>query len=68
MSPHGPEASVFEHASQVELVPDRYQGSLAFMLESRYIIQPTRWAMETPLRQTNYIDCWKGIKKQFESD
>ena len=68
MSPHGPEASVFEHASQVELVPDRYQGSLAFMLESRYIIQPTRWAMETPLRQSNYIDCWKDIKKQFEPD
>jgi homogentisate 1,2-dioxygenase len=68
MSPHGPEAAVFEKASQAELVPDHNQGSIAFMLESRYIIQPTQWAMDTPLRQTNYIDCWKDIKKQFGSD
>ena len=68
MSPHGPEAAVFEKASQVDLVPQRNQGSIAFMLESRYIIQPTHWAMESPLRQINYIDCWKGIRKHFRSD
>lgn len=65
MSPHGPEAAVFEKASNAELAPDRYANTLAFMLESRYVIQPTRWALETDLRQRDYIKCWDGIKKNF---
>ncbi|MFO7549855.1 MAG: homogentisate 1,2-dioxygenase [Haliea sp.] len=67
MSPHGPEAAVFEKASSVELVPDRYQDTLAFMLESRYLFQPTPWALDTELRQRDYIRCWDGIGKQFKS-
>jgi homogentisate 1,2-dioxygenase len=65
MSPHGPEAAVFEKASNAELEPQRYRDTLAFMLESRYVIQPTRWALETELRQRDYIQCWDGIKKNF---
>ncbi|MEE4144533.1 MAG: homogentisate 1,2-dioxygenase [Halieaceae bacterium] len=65
MSPHGPEAAVFEKASNAELQPDRYRDTMAFMLESRYVIQPTKWAMETELRQRDYIKCWDGIKKNF---
>lgn len=65
MSPHGPEAAVFEKASNAELEPNRYRDTLAFMLESRYVIQPTRWALETELRQRDYVDCWNGIKKNF---
>jgi homogentisate 1,2-dioxygenase len=66
MSPHGPEAAVFDKASSAELVPDRYENTMAFMLESRYVIQPTQWALETPLRQRDYIKCWDGIKKNFK--
>ncbi len=65
MSPHGPEAAVFEKASNAELKPQRYENTMAFMLESRYVIQPTKWALETPLRQRDYIQCWDGIKKNF---
>ena len=65
MSPHGPEAAVFEQASTAELMPQRYNETMAFMLESRYIIQPTRWALETELRQRDYIRCWEGINKNF---
>ena len=65
MSPHGPEAAVFEKASTVELQPQRYENTMAFMLESRYAIAPTKWALETPLRQQDYIKCWDGIKKNF---
>lgn len=65
MSPHGPEAAAFEKASQAELQPERYRDTMAFMLESRYIIQPTRWALDTQLRQRDYIACWDGIKKNF---
>lgn len=66
MSPHGPEAAVFEKASTCELSPDRYKDTMAFMLESRYVIQPTQWALETKLRQRDYIQCWDGIKKNFK--
>ncbi len=65
MSPHGPDAAVFEKASNAELAPDRYRDTLAFMLESRYVMQPTQWALETELRQRDYIQCWQGIKKNF---
>ncbi len=68
MSAHGPEAAVFEKASTVELKPDRYEDSMAFMLESRYLIQPTPWAMETELRQCDYTRCWDGIEKNFHID
>ena len=68
MSAHGPEAAVFEKASTVELQPDRYEDTMAFMLESRYLIQPTPWAMETELRQRDYTRCWDGIEKNFHID
>lgn len=65
MTPHGPEAAVFEKASAAELAPERYTDTLAFMLESRYLIQPTGWALETPLRQRDYSRCWEGLEKRF---
>ena len=65
MSPHGPEADVFEKASTVELKPQRYENTLAFMFESRYVISPTAYALNGKERQTNYIDCWQSIQKKF---
>lgn len=65
MSPHGPEADVFDKASNAQLEPQRYENTLAFMFESRYIISPTKYALEGKERQTNYTDCWRTIKKQF---
>lgn len=66
MTPHGPEADVFEKASQTKLKPERYENTLAFMFESRYPIAPTEYALHTSLRQKNYLDCWKGLKKHFD--
>jgi len=65
MSPHGPEAAVFEKASSAELKPERYRDTLAFMFESRYIIVPTQFALDTPARQREYQDCWRGLQKHF---
>ncbi|AFU98171.1 homogentisate 1,2-dioxygenase [Simiduia agarivorans] len=64
-TPHGPEAEVFEKASNAELKPERYKNTLAFMFESRYIIAPTRFALDTPARQKDYLGCWNGLKKHF---
>ena len=65
MSPHGPEAAVFEKASNAQLEPERYRDVLAFMFESRFAYAPTRFALECDARQSDYIDCWQGLKKHF---
>jgi len=68
MSGHGPDAATFEAASSAKLEP-RYLGdTLAFMFESRFIIHPTRYAMETPALQRDYWRCWQGLKKQFKPE
>jgi homogentisate 1,2-dioxygenase len=65
MSGHGPDAATFEKASSVALEPQKIENTLAFMFESRYVIRPTRFALETPQRQKDYLDCWRGLTKHF---
>jgi homogentisate 1,2-dioxygenase len=67
MSAHGPDADAFEKASDADLKPQRYENTLAFMFESRYVIRPTKFAMETEALQQDYSDCWQGLKKNFDS-
>jgi len=64
-SAHGPEAVVFARASQRELSPQKYQDTLAFMFESRYVMHPTEVALNCPQRQANYSQCWSDLKKNF---
>ncbi|HEX2831437.1 MAG TPA: homogentisate 1,2-dioxygenase [Thermoanaerobaculia bacterium] len=67
MSGHGPDAQTFEAASAAKLEP-RYLGdTLAFMFESRHLIRPTPFALETPLLQRDYWTCWQGLKKHFHA-
>ena len=66
MSPHGPEAAVFEKASHAQLKPERYRDTLAFMFESRFAYVPTRFALECDARQSDYINCWQGLGKHFD--
>jgi homogentisate 1,2-dioxygenase len=66
MTAHGPEADVYENASREKLQPKRYSDTLAFMFESRYVICPTQFAMETPAKQQNYSRCWTSLNKNFD--
>lgn len=68
MTPHGPEAAVFDKATSDTLTPQRYTDTLAFMLESSLVIKPTPFALKSPCRQTSYANCWKGLKKQFTGE
>ena len=65
MSPHGNDAEVFEAASQAELEPIYLDGTMAFMFETRYLYRPTKFALETPALQSDYFECWQGLKKHF---
>ena len=48
MLPHGPDATAFEHASNVELKPVKLTGTLAFMFETRFPQRVTKYAAELP--------------------
>ena len=65
MSGHGPDAETFEKATNAALAPHKIEDTLAFMFESRYAIRPTRFALESPQLQKDYLDCWQGLTKHF---
>ncbi len=67
MSAHGPDADAFEKASNAELKPQKLSGTMAFMFESRYIIRPTPFAMETAELQHEYFEVWQNLPKNFKS-
>ena len=66
MSGHGPDAETFERAGNVELKPERLDNTLAFMFETRLVVCPTQFAMETKILQHEYFECWQGLKKNFK--
>jgi homogentisate 1,2-dioxygenase len=67
MSAHGPDAATFERASVADTTqPERISDSMAFMFETRCVIRPTRQALDSPLLQRNYPQCWQGLRKQFD--
>ena len=66
MSAHGPDLDAFEKASNADLKPQKLEGTLAFMFESRYILRPTKFAMETSQLQQEYFEVWQLLKKNFE--
>ncbi len=66
MSAHGPDAEAFEKASNADLKPVKLSGTMAFMFESRYVIRPTKYAMETAELQHEYFEVWQKLKKNFK--
>jgi homogentisate 1,2-dioxygenase len=67
MSPHGPDATTYEKASKAELKPQYFNGGLAFMFESCYMLKVSPLALSGEHKQADYNDCWKGIKKYYKA-
>ncbi len=63
MNGHGPDRDSYEKAIASNLAPHKIENTLAFMFESRWVISPTRFAIETPLVQLDYDACWADFKK-----
>jgi homogentisate 1,2-dioxygenase len=66
MSGHGPDVESYSKAVSADLKPTKIDNMLAFMFETRWIIRPTKFAMETPALQKNYDGCWEGFHKNFK--
>jgi homogentisate 1,2-dioxygenase len=62
---HGPDAETYAKASTADLKPQKLEGTLAFMFESRWTILPTRQAMEAAFRQRDYDAVWSGLTRHF---
>jgi homogentisate 1,2-dioxygenase len=66
MSGHGPDAETFEQASHADTSrPQHLKDTMAFMFETRTVIRPTRYALESPLLQADYAQVWRGLKRNF---
>lgn len=66
MVPHGPDEGAFDKATHADLKPHKLDNTLAFMFESRYRFIPTNFALKSPALDTDYADCWAGLKDQFK--
>jgi homogentisate 1,2-dioxygenase len=64
MSAHGPDVATAARAAAAPLSPQKIDDTLAFMFESRMVIRPTRWALETPTLQRDYDAAWRGFPVQ----
>ncbi|MEO6745613.1 MAG: homogentisate 1,2-dioxygenase [Caldimonas sp.] len=67
MTGHGPDAETFEKASAADLSkPHVISDTMAFMFETRFVLRPTRHALESAQLQDDYYRCWQGLKKHFD--
>jgi homogentisate 1,2-dioxygenase len=62
---HGPDSGTYARASTAELTPQKLDGTLAFMFESRWTILPTAQAMDASFRQRDYDAVWSGLSRNF---
>ena len=67
MSGHGPDAQTFDKASASDTsTPVKVGDTMAFMFETRTMIRPTPFALNSELLQADYFECWQGLRKHFE--
>ncbi len=63
MSGHGPDVASWEAASKAELKPHKIDGTMAFMVESRWVFQPTEVALQSAALDPDYDAVWRGFPK-----
>ena len=64
---HGPDNEAFSKASTKTLEPERLSGTMAFMFETRFTQNPTRYATEECDVDYSYPDAWDGLTRKFKS-
>ena len=65
MLPHGPDKEAFEAATTVNLEPSKLENTMSFMFETRFPQHLTEFAAFEAQLQTDYIDCWESLEKNF---
>lgn len=65
MSPHGPDRATFLEGSDADMAPEKLDNTMAFMFESRYVFQPTEFALSSDALDPDYQACWQGMPRNF---
>ena len=65
MLPHGPDVDAFESASNADLKPRKLEGTMAFMLETRFPQRVTAYAAGAREFQRSYGSYGRQLKKNF---
>lgn len=68
MLPHGPDADAFYAASLSNLEPQKLDNTIAFMFETRFPQQLTKYAAELPTLQRGYPMVWQPLRSHFDPD
>ena len=63
MSGHGPDVASWKGASEADLKPHKIDGTMAFMVESRWVFRPTDHALKTSALDEDYDQVWSGFPK-----
>ncbi|MFT3697110.1 MAG: homogentisate 1,2-dioxygenase [Kofleriaceae bacterium] len=63
MNAHGPDRASYDKAVAADLQPHKLTDTLAFMFETRWVIAPTKVAMESPALQRDYDAAWAKFDK-----
>ncbi|OYY78412.1 MAG: homogentisate 1,2-dioxygenase [Sphingomonas sp. 28-62-20] len=63
MSGHGPDVASWEAASKADLKPHKINDTMAFMIESRWVFQPTEQALKSATLDPDYDAVWAGFPK-----
>jgi homogentisate 1,2-dioxygenase len=67
MSPHGPDTTTFETASNQMDSPHHIgRDTMAFMFETNFFPKLTAAAMAAPNIDRDYYKCWVGLKQHFD--
>jgi homogentisate 1,2-dioxygenase len=67
MSGHGPDAGTFDKATAADTSKPHYiTDTMAFMFETRCVIRPTRFALQSAQLQADYFECWQGLRRRFD--
>jgi homogentisate 1,2-dioxygenase len=62
---HGPDAATFGKASASGLKPQYLADTLAFMIETRWAMRPSSFALASHALQKDYAACWRDLPKRF---
>jgi homogentisate 1,2-dioxygenase len=65
LAAHGPDPKVFQTASDAELKPGRIEVGTFILLETRTACRPTRFALETTSRRSDYDGTWDSLPRNF---
>lgn len=67
MVPHGPDAETFYKELERPEKPIKVDSTMAFMFESSQVYQVSEFALKQAPMDKKYIQCWQGLKNQFEA-